>query len=373
MEQTPDKWLQAVLFGNSGLSETRDFYASGESGLTAKQTQVVQEMAKRGINRTEAFNLIQKIRAQKDNVGKLGVITESLLTDREKLRLCYDVVADKDDTWPDKLKKMMDAGLTWDQAEAAYIQYLDLQDQDNMKATEKATRFAAWVDRSGASKKQAAVMEDTLKFFSQIPAEADRYNMMTDAGLSASKAENMAMMLGALRPEVGKDSVSNLQKYEAVVKNKELSEREQMKVLEGIMEDSEYEKLETTYAVGISPAKYLEFKRATDGLSADKVNGKTVSGSKKAKVMAAIDAMEISDSQKTALLKAYDDRYSLDDVPWISGGNTGRSREEALKILQGANSKPQDPTMPKLTDENGEVWNPFAKKSSDITKPRLVK
>lgn len=373
VEQTPDKWLQAVLFGNSGLSETRDFYASGESGLTAKQTQVVQEMAKRGINRTEAFNLIQKIRAQKDNVGKLGVITESLLTDREKLRLCYDVVADKDDTWPDKLKKMMDAGLTWDQAEAAYIQYLDLQDQDNMKATEKATRFAAWVDRSGASKKQAAVMEDTLKFFSQIPAEADRYNMMTDAGLSASKAENMAMMLGALRPEVGKDSVSNLQKYEAVVKNKELSEREQMKVLEGIMEDSEYEKLETTYAVGISPAKYLEFKRATDGLSADKVNGKTVSGSKKAKVMAAIDAMEISDSQKTALLKAYDDRYSLDDVPWISGGNTGRSREEALKILQGANSKPQDPTMPKLTDENGEVWNPFAKKSSDITKPRLVK
>ncbi len=374
VEQTPGKWAQAVLFGNSGLSETRDFYASGDSGLTAKQTQVVQEMAKRGINRTEAFNLIQKIRAQKDNVGKLEVITESLLTDQEKLRLCYDVVADKDDTWPDKLKKMMNAGLTWDQAEAAYVEYLNLQDQDSMKASEQATRFAAWIDRSGVSEKQATVVEDTLKFYSQIPAKADRYNKMTDAGLSASKAEDMAMMLGDLRPEVGKDSVSNLQKYEAVVQNKALSEREQMKVLEGIMEDSEYEKLETAYAAGISPAKFLEFKRATDGLSADKVFGKTVSGSKKSKVLAAIDAMDISNVQKTALYYAAGYKEStLDDAPWISGKSVGRSREEALKLLRGANSQPQDLTMPRLTDENGEVWNPFEKKSSDITMPRLVK
>lgn len=374
VEQTPGKWAQAVLFGNSGLSETRDFYASGDSGLTAKQTKVVQEMAKRGINRTVAYDLIQKIREQKDNAGKLGVITESLLTDQEKLRLCYDVVADKDDTWPDKLKKMMNAGLTWDQAEAAYIEYLNLRDQDSMKASEQATRFAAWVDRSGVSEKQATVVEDTLKFFSQIPAEAEHYNTMTDAGLSTSKAEDMAMMLGDLQPEAGKDSVSNLQKYEAVVQNKALSEREQMKVLKGIMEDSEYEKLETAYAAGVSPTKFLEFKRATDGLSADKVFGKTVSGSKKAKVLAAIDAMDISNVQKTALYYAAGYKEStLDDAPWISGKSVGRSREEALKLLRGANSQPQDLTMPRLTDENGEVWNPFEKKSSDITMPRLVK
>lgn len=63
----------------------------------------------------------------------------------------------------------------------------------------------------------------------------------------------------------------------------------------------------------------------------------------------------------------------MDEAPWISGKIMERSREDALKLLQGANSQPQDLTMPRLTDENGEVWNPFAKKSSDITMPRLVK
>ena len=105
-----------------------------------------------------------------------------------------------------------------------------------------------------------------------------------------------------------------------------------------------------------------------------KLNGKTVSGSKKAKVMAAIDAMEITDSQKTALYYAAGYKEStLSDAPWISGKSVGRSREEASKLLQGANAQPQDLTMPRLTDENREVWNPFEKKSSDITMPRLVK
>lgn len=99
-----------------------------------------------------------------------------------------------------------------------------------------------------------------------------------------------------------------------------------------------------------------------------------MSGSKKAKVLAAIDAMDITNSQKTALYYAAGYKEStLDDAPWISGRSAGRSQEEAVKLLQGANSQPQDLTMPRLTDENGEVWNPFAKKSSDITMPRLVK
>ena len=376
VEQTPDKWLQAVLFGNSGLSETRDFYASGDSGLTAKQTKVVQEMAKRGINRTEAFNLIQKIRAQKDNVGKLEVITESLLTDREKLRLCYDVVADKDDTWPDKLKKMMDAGLTWDQAEAAYIQYLNLRDQDDMKATEQATRFAAWVDRSGASEKQANVMEDTLKFFSQIPADAERYTAMTEAGFDANTAEGLALRISQLRPEAGEKSISNLQRYEAVVQYGGLTEEDQLNALESMMEDTEFEKLEMAYAAGISPAKFLEFKRATDGLSADKVFGKTVSGSKKAKVLAAIDAMDISSIQKTALYYAAGYKEStLDDAPWISGKSVGRSREEALKILQGSNTQTDD-IMPKLTAGGGMPAVATARNNTgrvDDIMPKLVK
>ncbi|MDY3690828.1 MAG: hypothetical protein SO072_02540 [Dysosmobacter sp.] len=242
-----------------------------------------------------------------------------------------------------------------------------------MKAREKATRFAALVDRSGVSDKQAAVIEDTLKFFTQIPAEADRYNAMTEAGLDSVKAERLTMRMSQLRPEAGKEAVSNLQRYEAVISDKSLSEAEQLAALESMMEDTEFEKLETAYAAGVTPGQYVEFKRATDGLAADKVNGKAVAGSKKAKVMAAIDAMQISNSQKTALYYAAGYKKStLDEAPWY-GRNTVRSREEAIRLLQGTNYQQQDLTMPKLTDENGEVWYSLSKKSSDIVMPRLVK
>lgn len=397
VERTPENLVKGTLFGKSSFDSADEYYAHGSKTLTERMTRAYEGLVDNGVNREVAYDLIQQIRDQKDTPQKLEVITESLLTDREKLQLCYDVVAGKDDTWPDKLKKMMDAGLTWNEAEETYLEYLDLRDQEDMKAREKATRFAAWVDRSGVSDKQAAVIEDTLKFFTQIPAEADRYNKMTDAGLSTSKAEDMAMMFGDLQPEVGKDSVSNLQKYEAVVQNKALSEREQMKVLKGIMEDSEYEKLETAYAAGVSPTKFMEFKRATDGLSADKVFGKAISGSKKAKVLAAIDAMDISNIQKTALYYAAGYKEStLDDAPWISGKSVGRSREEALKLLQGSNTQTDDimpkltaggsmptaagarnntgrvdVTMPKLTDEKGDTWNPSSGGSGGLVMPRL--
>ncbi len=373
VERTPENLVKGTLFGKSSFDSANEYYAHGSKTLTERMTRAYEGLVDNGVNREVAYDLIQQIRDQKDTPQKLEVITESLLTDREKLQLCYDVVAGKDDTWPDKLKKMMDAGLTWNEAEETYLEYLNLRDQEDMKAREKATRFAALVDRSGVSDKQAAVIEDTLKFFTQIPAEADRYNAMTEAGLDSSRAERLTMRMSQLRPEAGKETVSDLQRYEVVTSDRSLSEAEQLAALESMMEDTEFEKLENAYAAGVTPGQYVEFKRATDGLAADKVNGKTVSGSKKAKVMAAIDTMQISNSQKTALYYAAGYKEStLDEAPWY-GRNTVRSREEAIKLLQGANYQQQDLTMPKLTDENGEVWNSLSKKSSDIAMPRLVK
>ena len=381
VEQTPGKWAQAVLFGNSGLSETRDFYATGDSGLTAKQTRTVQQMAAEGSDRTKVYETIQSLRRKDPETGeapdtreKMVRLNEADLSDREKLRIYQETIATSESKRPETFRQLMDMGMSWAQVSEAYTMYLDLNSNDKMPAGEKATRFARWADGQGLTSDQRAALKDSMAFYSQAKAEAGRYTAMTEAGVNSNTAEGLALRISQLRPEAGKKTVSNQQRYEAVVQYGGMTEEEQLTALESMMEDYEFEKLETTYAAGVSPAKFLEFKRATDGLSADKVFGKTVSGSKKAKVLAAIDAMEITDSQKTALYYAAGYKEStLSDAPWISGKIVGRSREEASKLLQGANAQPQDLTMPKLTDENGEVWNPFAKKSSDITMPRLVK
>ena len=96
-----------------------------------------------------------------------------------------------------------------------------------------------------------------------------------------------------------------------------------------MMEDTEYKKLKTAYDAGVSPKEYVGFKRTTSGISADQdSNGKTVSGSRKKKILQAIDGMNLTRDQKTALYYAagYKDS-TLEEAPWywdvmpkVSGG-----------------------------------------------------
>lgn len=70
--------------------------------------------------------------------------------------------------------------------------------------------------------------------------------------------------------------------------------------------------------VGIDPAAYIQYMLVTDGLTADKdANGKTISGSKKEKVMAKINAMNITNAQKDALylIEGYSEN-TISDAPW---------------------------------------------------------
>ena len=324
VEQTPGKWAQAVLFGNSGLSETRDFYASRESGLTAKQTRTVQQMAAEGSDRTKVYETIQNLRRKDQKTGaapdtreKMVRLNDADLSDEEKLRIYQETIATSESKRPETFRQLMDMGMSWAQVSEAYIMYLDLNSNDNMPAGEKATRFARWADGQGLTSDQRAALKDSMAFYSQAKAEAGRYTAMTEAGLDPGKAESLTMRISQLRPEAGKETVRDLQRYEVVTSDRSMSEVEQLAALESMMEDTEFEKLETAYAAGVTPGQYVEFKRATDGLSADKINGKAVSGSKKAKVLAAIDAMDITNSQKTALYYAAGYKQStLDEAPW---------------------------------------------------------
>lgn len=69
---------------------------------------------------------------------------------------------------------------------------------------------------------------------------------------------------------------------------------------------------------GIDPAAYIQYMLITDGLTSDKdANGKTISGSKKEKVLAKINAMNITKAQKDALyrMEGYSEN-TISDAPW---------------------------------------------------------
>lgn len=328
--QTPGKWAQGLMFGNSGLSETRDFYASGNTGLTAKQTQTARDMAETGSDLVTVYDTIQSLRRkdpgtgeQPDTQTKLARLNEAKLSDAEKLRLYTDVIATSESKRPEEFRNLMKKGMSWGQVSKAYTMYLNLNEDDDMSAGEKATRFASWADGKNLSEKQRKGILDSMAFYSQAKAEAKRYTAMTEAGLSSDAAEGLTLRISKLEPEAGKQDVSDLQRYNAVVKYG-LTEPEQMAALESMMEDSEYERLENAYNAGVSPKTFVEFKQKTDGLAADKSNGKTVTGSKKAKVLNAINSMQLTNEQKTALYYAAGYKIStLYDAPWVGGRQTG--------------------------------------------------
>lgn len=70
---------------------------------------------------------------------------------------------------------------------------------------------------------------------------------------------------------------------------------------------------------GLTAVEYWEYKMATNGIQADRTEGgKTIAGPKKQKVLAAIDALDITKEQKTALYYAAGYAEStLTEAPWM--------------------------------------------------------
>ena len=202
---------------------------------------------------------------------------------------------------------------------AAYDKYAELN-AGELKASQKATEYARWADEN-LTRRETAAVKDKFVFYTMSPAEATKYESLTTAGLDTGDAYDLAQTLAGLEPEDGRETVSNLQRFRAVA-DSGLSQEEQQSVVRSMLEDSALEKFEAVTAAGITVGQWVDYKEATENVTADKgLDGKTISGSKKAKVLRIINGMDLTAAQKTALYReaGYSDN-TLDDAPWYRGG-----------------------------------------------------
>ena len=88
---------------------------------------------------------------------------------------------------------------------------------------------------------------------------AARYDSFVSAGLSDDAAYELANSLNALEPEDGKDSVSGLQRYRAVV-DAGLSTEEQMNVLGEMMQESDWR---PAFVIGV-PVGFVNVEAAKE-------------------------------------------------------------------------------------------------------------
>ena len=139
----------------------------------------------------------------------------------------------------------------------------------------------------------------------------------TGAGLSPDNAAKVVEVLSALEPEAGKKSVSDVQRIEAIA-NGGFDTADAKAAMRSVLSESQAETFDDLMKAGMTPAQYAKYRRAVYGLEADKdKNGKPISGSKKKKILDAINKLPISDKLKTELYFASGyGESTLKDAPW---------------------------------------------------------
>lgn len=281
---------ESVLFGKTALPTGREWIDSGFKSFGAKETAAYKELTESGTSQKDVYDTLKAIRAEKTNNGKRTAIADSSLTDNEKRILYNHIFGEKQEngtyksTRTEEIAAFKEAGLDMDDFLKARNQYTDIGKEYDT-TSDKALAFSRWVNQQGWTADQKAAVNDSFKYYSQIPATAANYNSFADAGLSDETAYKLAKAINDLEPQDGADTVSSTQKWRAVVDTVK-NTNDQLAALAQVMSESEYRKVSAGRAHGVEPSSYVAFKESLPKFDADG-NGTF----KQAEIKAAIDAM----------------------------------------------------------------------------------
>ena len=166
----------------------------------------------------------------------------------------------------------------------------------------------------------------------------DLYLEASEAGMSSQNAIRVAKAIDAIPENSDGTTVSILQKQEAAVQAVS-GVQEQIRAYAVAGSQDEYEKnvarLTKLYeSSSLTPAQYVRYRKAVQGLDAKGTDGKSVTNLKKARVIMAIAALGgLTKEQRDALyLDAGYNGKDLGKALWNSG-KSYRNAEEYAKVL----------------------------------------
>lgn len=246
VEDSTSNWVKALLFGPSGLSENTEFYAAGgDDGLSAGNTRKYQEL--------------------------------------------------------------MQAGMTSEMALETYEEYRRINRLEDLTASEKATEFAKWLADMEVPAEQAKLAREAFVFWGMVPGEATKYDTFVGEGLEAEDAYALTEALGALEPEEGETTVSNLQRYRAVLDHT-TDEAVRYAALAGVMQAKEFARLRAAYDY-VQSGTYVEFLEAFE----DAYPGETKS---QERVETVLRQMRLDAEERAALWQMCGPKWKTDNNPF---------------------------------------------------------
>lgn len=246
---------------------------------TDKERELMDAMADTGADMGAVTQMLMEVKDAGDLTGaeasnaKRLALTNSALTDTEKQEAYRYLFGTKQDdgtyasSRDDDIAAFEQAGLDMDTFLQVQSQYTTINEEYG-SAGEKATEFSRWANKEDFTPEQAAVVKDCFTYYSQIPAQAARYEDFVAAGLDDDAAYELANTISALEPAEGEDSVSSEQKWRAVV-DSGLTTEDQLSALESVSTESQYRKFTVAYDFGVMPEAYVTAKELMPRFDAD--------------------------------------------------------------------------------------------------------
>lgn len=212
---------------------------------------------------------------------------------------------------------MMDAGMSWDDVMDVYEEYRTLYEDESLSSSQQASEFAYWLDQHNIKGKKREAIRNGLKYYQMFAQEAERYTNLTEAGLSATDAKKVSDKLASAKGTGENGQLTTNDKVDVLLKQN-LTDTSLYKALSTVLSEETYDKLTEARSGGIGAKIWMQYWRKKAELSADKdANGKSISGSKKAKILALINSLQLTAEQKDLLYRAegYAER-DLYKAPW---------------------------------------------------------
>lgn len=212
---------------------------------------------------------------------------------------------------------MMDAGMSWDDVMDVYEEYRTLYEDESLSSSQQASEFAYWLDQHNIKGKKREAIQNGLKYYQMFAQEAERYTNLTEAGLSATDAKKVSDKLASAKGTGENGQLTTNDKVDVLLKQN-LTDTSLYRALSTVLSEETYDKLTEARSGGIGAKIWMQYWKKKAELSADKdANGKSISGSKKAKILALINSLQLTAEQKDLLYRAegYAER-DLYKAPW---------------------------------------------------------
>lgn len=326
----PMTYIRTALFGVNASPEAKAYYAGDDSGLTAKQTQLWNELREEGVNGYALYGLMMRMddamnysdipepkddESEEEKAKRLQqkeehrkkaraeLAAQENLTDGQRMRI-YSAMVESGKN--DEIDKLMDAGMKWKDIS----EILDKRGELGAGRSEKewAADFANWLDGKKYSGKQREAIDEEL-----VPKSAKFYNEMTAAGVSAGNALKIEKKA---RDLAGENDLNQTFKAQAVMQSG-LSDKEAYAALGAVYTGSTAEKFRAAQTEGIPAKVYAEFWTRAKELHADKdEDGKSISGSRKEKVIELIDGLSLTAEQKDWIMGQEYENVKWWQMPW---------------------------------------------------------